>query len=213
MRTSQALFTALTICLITVPTFAQDAPDPKLSDAELAELIALHDQAHDTLMGLITGLTDEQWNFHENPDRWSIGQIVEHITRSEAAMLETVKGMLEQEPDPEWSEKTAGKVDVLKQLVPNPMPQGQGGVRAPQELVPTQNWERSEGIQQFYNTQGEVRALIETMGREVKNRTTDSGIPQLGALNAHDYLNLLLLHVLRHSKQIEKVQAHADYPG
>ena len=213
MRTPLALLTALTLCLIALPTLAQDAPDPKLTDPELADLIALHDQAHDTLMGLITGLSEEQWNFHEDPERWSIGEIVEHITRSEAAMLENVKGMMDQEADPEWSEKTAGKVDILKQLVPNPMPQGQGGVRAPEELVPTEEWDRREGIERFYTTQGEVRAFIETMDREIKNRTTDSGIPQLGALNAHDYLNLLLLHVLRHSKQIEKVQAHADYPG
>jgi hypothetical protein len=184
-----------------------------MTDAEFAELTKLLDDSHDGLLALVSGLTDEQWTFKQNPDRWSVGECTEHIVRSQRAMLETIQRILAGPRDADWATKTAGKTDIVRQLVPMRGPQGQGGVQAPEEIRPTENWARAHAIRELYAVHGEVRAFVETTDRAVKDRTMESRIPQFGWMNAYDWLNLLPLHVVRHSKQIAEVQADPKYPA
>lgn len=193
--------------------FAQEVPDPRITDAEYDELIALIDESQDFVMGLITGMSDEQWDFRENPERWSTGECLEHIVRSEIAQVEQVSTVLAGEPDPEWATRAAGKTALIRQAVQNPLPQGQGGVRAPQEIAPTGEWGREDLIAKFYETHGKLRALVETMDRTIKDRTMESQIPQFGWMNGYDWLNLPPSHVIRHGKQIERIKADPNYPA
>jgi uncharacterized damage-inducible protein DinB len=190
---------------------AQDAPSPVLADTELAELVALLDSAQDGLLARLTGLTDEQWRFKPGPDRWSVAECVEHIARGEAALLESIEQMLEMSPDPEWHSKTSGKLALVQRYVPNRGPQGQGGVQAPEEIRPTEGWSRSRGIARFYATHGRARAFVETMRRDIKDRTHES--PVFSWLNAYARLFSLGLHIVRHTRQIAEVQADPDYPA
>ena len=61
----------------------------------------------------ITGLTNEQWTFKPAPDRWSVGEVVEHIVLADALLFETAIKSLDGRPDPNW-EATLSKTDVLK---------------------------------------------------------------------------------------------------
>ncbi len=191
---------------------ADDAPSPYVTDEEYATLVKEMDEAQDLLLGYISGLTDEQWNFKQNPSRWSVGECTEHIARSERALLEQVKQIIASPRDPEWFTRTKGKTDLLRQVVPNRGPQGQGGVQAPTEIRPSENWNRSRAIREFYAAHGEVRAFIEMMDRSIKDHTQESPAAVLGWMNAYDYLNIIPLHVMRHSKQILEVQQDANYP-
>jgi uncharacterized damage-inducible protein DinB len=199
------------ICLVPGLARGAEAPSPALSDAEYADLVALLDDTQGRLMGLVTGMTDEQWTWKQNPDRWSVGECVEHIARAEKELLGRIQKTVASPIDPDWFAKTEGKLAMVRQYVPNRGPQGQGGVRAPYELEPSEHWSRSRGIQELYRAHGEVRSLVETMGRDVKDRTMES-TPPFGWMNAHDWLNLLVLHVVRHTKQIAEVQADPGYP-
>lgn len=199
------------VCLAPIPAFAED-PSPVLTDAEVKALLDLLDETQDALMSRITGLTDEQWNFKQNPNRWSVGECVEHIALSESGILSTVKGVIAGPADPEWATKSAGKLAVVKQVVPNRGPQGQGGVQAPEPLQPVNKWNRQEGIEHFYASHGELRAYVETMDRHIKDRGMPHPVPQLGWMNAHDWLNLILYHTVRHTKQLIEVQEDPNYP-
>lgn len=202
----------IAVCLVAGGAFAQNTPDPSVTDDEFDSLVHEIDRAQATLMELISGLTDEQWRFKPNPDRWSVGECVEHIARSERALLEQIKQIVASPRDPEWFTRTKGKTDLLRQAVPNRSPQGQGGRQAPIEIQPTENWDRAKAIQEFYSAHGEVRAFAETMDRNIKDRTEESGAPTLGWLNAYDWLTIAPLHVIRHSKQILEVQQDPNYP-
>jgi uncharacterized damage-inducible protein DinB len=201
------------LALASGEAIGAEVPSPALSAKEFADLVAVLENAQDGVMARISGLTDEQWSFKQNPDRWSIGECVEHITRSEKAMLEKIRGLLATAPDPQWFEKTDGKLAILQRYVPDRRPQGQGGVRAPEELEPTETWSRRHGIEQFYATQGEVRSFIETMDRHIKDRTMESTVPIFGWLNGNDWLHSLTLHMVRHTGQIAEVQADPRYPA
>jgi len=199
-------------CAVSVAAFAEDAASPALTRDEYAELIQQIEDNQDRVLGLISGLTDEQWTFKQNESRWSVAECTEHIVRSQRAILQTVKDVISSPRDPDWATKTAGKTAFVRQIVPNRGPQGAGGVQAPQEIRPTEHWDRARAIREFYDAQGEVRAYLETMDRAIKDHTSQHPVPQIGWLNAYDWLNLLTMHTVRHSKQIIEVQEGANYP-
>ena len=55
------------------------APDPHLTDAERTAVIRLLTDSRAALLGAVEPLSDAQWSFKPEPDRWSIGEIVEHL--------------------------------------------------------------------------------------------------------------------------------------
>ena len=206
--TVAALTAGLTISL----AFADDPPSPMLTEEEHKELIDLLNESHELLMGLITGLSDEQWTFKQNPDRWSVGECAEHIVRSETSLLDRARTAMNGDPDDDWVEKTKGKTDLLRQVMPNRRPMGQGGATAPVEIRPSEKWDRAKTIEEFYKIRGRVRAYVETIEGPVKNHTTEHPFPVFGWLTAHDWLIYVPLHTIRHSRQIIEVQEDANYP-
>jgi hypothetical protein len=205
---------ALCLVLFAFP-FAGSAenPSPAMTDEEVARLIEDLNVAQDTLMGLISGMTDEQWTFKPNPDRWSVAECVEHIVRTEEAILGGIQAIMAGQRDPEWYSRTNGKNELLRQAVLTRNPGGAGSTfKAPYEVSPTEHWDRAQGIREFYAAHGAVRAFVETTPREVKNVTMMNPFPEIGWLNAHDWLTLTALHVRRHSLQIAEVQADPKYP-
>jgi DinB superfamily len=210
MRT---LIIAFCVLLLVPATRAcADGPSPSLTDEEFAELIKLHDQSLNKLLGLISGLNDEQWTFKQNPKRWSVGECTEHIVRSERALFQSAVKAMENPPDPEWYERTKGKAAFIRKVIPHRNANGVGGAQAPIEIQPTEKWGRAKAIEEFYKIHGEVRAYIETMPREIKNHTVRHPFPIFNWLNAHDWLLYLPLHTERHCKQIIEVQADPRYP-
>jgi hypothetical protein len=211
----KTLFTlALVVALAAPGTFAvaEDQPSPYLTDAEFADLVKQMDDAQAKLLGLISGLSDEQWTFKQNADRWSVGECAEHIVRSERALFDFAQNAMKGKPDPEWYTRTKDKAEFLRKVMPNRNPGGVGGAQAPMEIRPTEHWDRAKTIQEFYKIHGEVRAYIETMPRELKNHTFEHPFPIFNWLNAYDWLLYVPLHTVRHSKQIIEVQQDAKYP-
>lgn len=206
-------FIALIVLLLAPAMLAAaDDPSPYLTDEEFTDLVKEMDSAQDMFLGLISGLTDEQWTFKQNADRWSVGECAEHIVRSQHALFDFAKNAMTTPPDPEWYTRTKDKADFLRKVMPNRNPGGVGGAQAPMEIRPTEHWDRAKTIQEFYKIHGEVRAYIETMPREVKNHTAEHPFPIFNWLNAYDWLLYVPLHTVRHSKQIIEVQQDPNYP-
>jgi hypothetical protein len=207
------LMIAFVVPLFVAATSARaDSPSPSLTDEEFAELIKEHDHSMNMLLERISGLSDEQWNFKQNPKRWSVGECAEHIVRSEHALFQMAVKAIENPADPEWYERTKGKLDLIRRIMPNRPKNGVGGAKAPQEIQPTEKWGREKAIKEFYKIHGEVRAYIETMPREIKNHTVKHPFPIFGWLNGQDWLLYLPLHTVRHCKQIIEVQSDPKYP-
>lgn len=204
---------AAAVMLATVSVSAEDK-QARLSDEEYNELIQLLDESFEMLEGLISGLSDEQWNFKQNPDRWSVGECAEHIVRSETLLFETALQAMANEPDPDWAEKTKGKTDLIRKVMPNRQPMGQGGATAPFEIRPSEKWGRAKLFEEYYKIRGRVRAYVETLPRdaEVKAQVQTHPFPVFGDLTAHDWLIYVPLHTVRHSRQIIEVQEDANYP-
>jgi len=205
-------FLCIAVVFSTGLAAAEDL-NPSITDEEFAILVEDIDVAQDTLLDLISGMTDEQWNFKPNPERWSVAECVEHIVRTEQAVLAGIQQTMTGPRDPEWYSRTNGKNELVRQAVLTRNPGGAGSpFKAPYEVSPSEHWDRARGIREFYTSHGAVRAFVETTDRELKDRTMMNPFPQIGWLNAHDWLTLSALHVRRHSMQIAEVQADPNYP-
>jgi hypothetical protein len=109
------------LLLLLVPTaraYADD-PSPTLTKEEFAELIKAHDESLKMLLGLISGMSDEQWNFKQNADRWSVGECTEHIVRSNRALFDFALKAMKSPPDPEWFQRIKGKAELIRRVMPN----------------------------------------------------------------------------------------------
>ena len=211
----RALASSVLLLTLSIPnvSIGETLPSPLITEDEVATLVTEIDLAQETLMGLISGMTDEQWNFKQSPDRWSVAECVEHIVRTEQAVLAAIEQVVAGPRDPEWFGRTDGKTELVRRAVLTRNPGGAGSpFRAPYEVSPTEGWDRAYGIAEFYKSHGALRAYIETMPRDIKDRTLMNPFPEIGWMSSYDWLLLAAMHVRRHSMQIAEVQADAAYP-
>ena len=57
----------------------------------------------------IDGLSEAQWKWKPAPDRWSVAEAAEHITKSEDLLRGAAEGTLKAPATPEFLAKTKGK--------------------------------------------------------------------------------------------------------
>ena len=57
----------------------------------------------------IDGVSDAQWTWKSAPDRWSVAETAEHITKAEDLLRGTVEGMMKAPAAPDLLAKTKGK--------------------------------------------------------------------------------------------------------
>lgn len=208
---SRARWTAVLILLPTT-VFAAENAAGVLTVGEREELLGLLEETHAQIIEIFEDTTEAQWIFKPGPDRWSVGECIEHIVRSEAALLESIETALANEPDPDWEEKTAGKAAILRTIMPNRNPGGVGGAKAPQEVHPTGEINREDLRARFDSTRSAIATILADADRLLKRHTEEHPFPIFGWLSAHDWLLYVPLHTVRHGKQIVEVQESDGYP-
>lgn len=192
-----------------VATNSVRGEDPRLSPEERRELLVLLEQSAERFLGLIDGLDNAQWRYKPNPDRWSVGQVAEHILRTEASLFTTSQEALATPAEADWQTRTAGKAELLKNIMPNRTTRAQ----APQEVRPRDDLSQEEVVRRFREQREEIRAFAQKTQLPVKAHIVRHPFEGFGDLNAYDWLMYVPLHTLRHTKQIAEVQADPGYPA
>ena len=80
----------------------------------------------------IDGVSDAQWTWKSAPDRWSVAETAEHITKSEDLLRGMVEGMMKAPAAPDLLAKTKGKEEVILKNIPDRSKKA----TAPEPLVP-----------------------------------------------------------------------------
>ena len=197
----------------TFAAVAADSPEAKLTDDERQQLLELLNESAEMYLGLVAGVSDEQWRFKPAPDRWSVGECAEHIMRSNEALFASAKSALAKVGDPDWFEKTRGKTELLIRVMPNRNPGGAGGASAPQEIRPTGEPSRAEIVERFQALYKQARAFVSETDAPLKKHLESHPFPIFDPLNAYDWTIYVPLHTIRHSKQMIEVMETEGYPG
>ena|SRR5688572_3921320 len=188
-----------------IETSTQAPPDARMTDVERAEVIELLLKSERELLDAVKGLSDEQWAFKPGPERWSVGEVVEHIVLADALLFETAVKSLDSQPDPKWDE-TLSKTDTLRKALPNRSRR----VDAPASIKPQKALMRDALLSRFKEQRAKAVAYARQTDKPLKAHTAAN--PFFGSLNAHQWLLYIPLHHLRHNQQIAEVQASEGYP-
>ena len=189
--------------LSSVPVLAADA---RMTPEERAQVLTWLDESRKEFLAAIYGLTDEQWKWKPAPDRWSVGEVAEHIVLAEAGQFANVKKAIASAPDPAWEAKTKGKTETLVRVLAPRL----GKAQAPEAIVPKGGMTQAQVKDRFEKQRSEMVKFATEADVPLKQSTVDN--PFFGPLNGYQWLIYAPLHTMRHDKQIAEVKATAGYP-
>jgi hypothetical protein len=191
--------------VFAVTVSAQTASETTLTADERAEVIDLLEKSAAELETAIAGLTDAQWTFKPGPDRWSVGEVVEHIVLADGLLFDTAIASLEKGANPKW-EGTLGKTALIRKAIPDRSRK----VDAPAAIKPQQATTRAALLVRFKEQRARALAYVRDTNKPLKAHTAPN--PFFGDLNAHQWLLYIPLHHIRHNKQIAEVKASPGFP-
>ena len=179
-----------------------------ISQVERTQVLAWLDESHTEFVTAIADVSDAQWTWKSAPERWSVGEVAEHVVMAEALLFDCVRRALASPPNAAWAEQTTGKTDFLVRV----MAPRQGRAVAPERIVPREGLTRAQ-VQRRFETQ---RIDIVHFARETQSalheHTLVHPLPVFSTLNAFQWLIYVPLHTIRHRRQIEEVKATPGYP-
>lgn len=160
-------------------------------------------------LAAIDGLTDEQWKWKPAPDRWSVGEVAEHIVLAEASLFANVKKAIASSRSPEWETKTKGKTELIERVMAPRL----GKAQAPEAIVPKGGMTRAEVRERFERQRAPILEFAAHTDVALNEYIVEHPFPVFGSLNAYQWLIYVPLHTMRHDKQIAEVKASAGYPA
>ena len=187
------------------------APKP-VSDIDLA--LDYFNQTHKHVIAVTTGLSDAQWRFKPAPDRWSIPEILEHMVIIEERVLGPVRDQLAQAPAPP-ADYNPTLVDTL---VFEKIPDRSLKANAPAGVHPTGEWAQTDTLDRIAHNYRRLAEFVESTP-DLRRHILESPPLRYLTSGAHTSMDGLqwaitaAAHDERHIRQIEELQADANYPA
>jgi DinB superfamily len=191
---------------LVLPWFVFGAPNPRMTPDERAKALKWLEESRQEFLAAIDGVNEQQWKWKPAPDRWSVGEVAEHIVIAEASQFANVQKAIASAPNPDWEEKTKGKTERLEAVLAPRL----GRVQAPEAIVPRGQMTLAQVKERFEKQRAEMVKFTRETDAPLKQYTIDN--PFFGTLNAYHWLIYAPLHTMRHDKQIAEVKATAGYP-
>jgi hypothetical protein len=184
------------------------AADPHMTAEERAKVLGWLEDSHKQWAASLDGVSDAQWKWKSAPDRWSVGEVAEHIVLAEASQFAKVKAALGSPAAADWESKTKGKTEIIEMIMAPRL----GKAQAPEPIVPTGTMTRAEALKKFEAQRVEILKFARETDAPLKEHLAPHPMPVFDPLNAYQWLIYIPLHNLRHEKQIAEVKATAGYP-
>lgn len=202
-RSGAALALALTCSL---------GPASALSDDDRAGALERLDETRSLFLAELEGLSDAQVRFQPAADKWSIGEIAEHLALAEELIFGRLTGDLMESPKrPEWTNDGAPLMtDLAIRLAVTNRTTRQ--FNAPPPIAPQDAPTTAAGaIERFTAPRERTRDWVEKTDADLRSHFLEN--PVLGMLDGYQWLVFLNGHVERHTAQAREVKESADYPG
>jgi hypothetical protein len=176
-----------------------------LTQADREKGLQYLEQTRDGVVAATKGLSEAQLKFKPAPDRWSVAEVLEHITVVEGAIYGNVTENIMKAPAGAADRDTA-KIDAQVLAM---VPDRTHKVKAPEQFVPTGRWPATDTLDQFLRTRAKTIAFLESTP---DLRAHVGGQSPFGALDAYEWLMFTSAHSERHTKQILEVKADPNFP-
>jgi hypothetical protein len=185
------------------------ATAPAAAGTDTAALLAHLERTRSIFLAEIAGLSPAQWSWKPAPDRWSVAECAEHITRTERFLREILVEKVKPTADAELLAKSNGKADTVLAMITDRTQR----FNAPEPVNPSSNAEirsREEILRDFNFERGRTVQHVSTAG----DPTASAGVH--GAFQELDLAGWIYFqsgHTERHTLQIREVKATAGFPA
>ncbi len=199
------LFLISILFAVFQPLWSQEAPPTKLwTEADRQYTLDNMKRTRDELIKETQNLTPAQWAFHESPDRWSIGEVVEHLALWEIIWAREISIGTRNKPRPELN-ANAKPDSYYREFIMEENPHV-----SPDFSRPTGFIEGKNNLAFFLRNHALNLKFIETTQADMRAHFEFDNTPN--PRNMHHVLIYQWGHVDRHLRQIKKVKAHPNYP-
>jgi hypothetical protein len=184
---------------------AAAASAQEVTQAEKDKALQYLESTRKNVLEATKGLSEAQWNFKAAPDRWSVGQVMEHIAASE----DFIRGMVVEKVMTAPAGDAGRDVKKTDEGVLAMVPDRTHKAQAPEPLVPTNRFGSPEGsIKHFVETRTATEDFLKTT-TGLRDHVMDS---PLGKLDGYEFVLFIAAHSERHTKQINAVKADPNFP-
>jgi hypothetical protein len=189
-------FTLLTTSWLSAQALTQQ--DIKLATDHLTK-------TRDAFLASTQGLSDAQWNFKPAPERWSVGEVAEHLAAAEDFLMGVVQDVMKAPPRPEPAD-----VKEIDQFVLTAIADRTNKVTAPEPLMPTRRFGGMEAtLKHFKESRARTLAFLADT-KDLREHASDSPLGK--KLDGYQWLLFISAHCERHTKQIDEVKADPNFP-
>jgi DinB superfamily len=176
-----------------------------LSQADREKGLQYLEQTRDAVVAATKGLSEAQLKFKPAPDRWSVAEVLEHITIVEGAIYSNVTENIMKAP-PGAPDRDTAKIDAQ---VFARIPDRSHKVKAPEQFVPTGRWPAMDSLDQFLKMRARTIVFFES-SPDLRDHV--GGQSPLGPLDGYEWILYTAAHSARHTKQILEVKADPNFP-
>ncbi len=163
-------------------------------------------ETKNNLLKEVQGLSEEQLKFKPAPDRWSVIECVEHITRVEKGMYDGEQQMMKEPAD---ASKRAN-IKITDQQIIAGVEDRSRKFKAPEQFVPKDDQTPQQTIQNFITQRDSIIAYVTNTTDDMRNHVTDK--TPMGPMDAYQLLLLDAAHTNRHTQQIVEVKNSPNFP-
>lgn len=195
LRVALGVLLAVVLC-----TPAAQAADAHMTDAERQEVVDLLEESYAEFEALVADVDGEAWSDKPAEDRWSVGEVAEHLLLSEGALFGVIQKAMEAEPNEDWEAAAAKGLDPIVTQVPDRSQTFQ----APEGLQPSGEMSREDTLKKFAEAREQTLEFVRTVDGPVKSHTQPN--PLLGDANVPQWAAFIAAHNMRHNKQIAEVK-------
>jgi len=178
------------------------------ASATLQEIWKENAAAREALLAEVRGLSEVQLTFRPSPGKWSIGEILDHLSLAERSIARVASRILQQAAGRGLIGEP-GSMEPLPHRIDREMFDAPAG--APESVLPSPD----RPLAHLLSSLGESRErLLEVSsradGRVVGNVTIRHF--QLGELHFYQWLALEGAHESKHLAQIRRIKSHPKFP-
>ncbi|HSB71252.1 MAG TPA: DinB family protein [Candidatus Methylomirabilis sp.] len=176
--------------------------------AVLKEIWAATASAREDLYAQVQALSETQVAFRPAPDKWSIGEILDHLSLAEQSISRTLSKILQvaagrgliQEAEAVEAVPHRIDLDTYNQAA-----------TAPDSVRPSPG----RSLEQLVSSLRGSRERLLEVARRVDGRMVTSVTirhVQLGELDFYQWLTLEAAHESKHLAQVRRIKSHPDFP-
>jgi hypothetical protein len=187
--------------LLAIALCAASMRAASMTTEDRQRLVAHLEMTENWLTSEVSGLSDPQLNFRPAPGKWTILDVVEHLTLAEPGYWDDLKGSMKGPPG-KSKHRDAGDLYVLWYGIDRTNKQ----VTSKEETPKSNLKDVNTGLQAIHKLRAEMLQYARTTDEDLRGH-------MYGYHDVYQWFIMISTHMQRHVMQIREIKASSGFPA